>query len=111
MVLDMEKKGQTMKKTLTCSLLLALALPVAAFADGAAIYKTKCAPCHGPDGSGQTPVGKSLKVSDLRSAEAQKLTDAEITKILTDGKGKMTKSKLSADDMKAVITFVRSLKK
>ena len=65
-----------MKKTLTCSLLLALALPVVAFADGAAIFKTKCAPCHGADGSGQTPVGKNLKVKDLRSAEVQKLKGA-----------------------------------
>jgi len=100
-----------MKKTLTCSLLLALALPLAAFADGAAIYKAKCAACHGPDGSGQTTVGKNLKVSDLSSAEVQKLSDAEMTKLLTDGKGKMPKSKLPADDIKAVIAFVRSLKK
>lgn len=99
-----------MKKTLTCSLLLALALPVVALADGAALFKTKCAPCHGPDGSGQTPVGKNLKVRDLRSPEAQKLTDAEITKVLTDGKGKMPASKLPADDIKTVIAFVRSLK-
>jgi cytochrome c6 len=109
-MLEIEKEGRTMKKTLTCSLLLALALPVVAFADGAAIYKTKCAACHGPDGSGQTKVGQNLKVRDLRSAEAQKLTDAEITKVLTDGKGKMPKSKLPADDIKAVIGFVRSLK-
>jgi mono/diheme cytochrome c family protein len=99
-----------MKKTLTCSLLLALALPVVALADGAAIYKTKCAPCHGPDGSGQTPVGKNLKVRDLRSSEVQKLTDADITKVLTEGKGKMPASKLPAPDIKTVIAFVRTLK-
>jgi mono/diheme cytochrome c family protein len=100
-----------MKRTLTFTLLLTLALPVVAFADGAATFKTRCAPCHGPDGSGQTPVGKNLKVQDLRSPEVQKLSDAEMTKVLTDGKGKMPASKLSADDMKAVIAFVRSLKK
>src|SRR3954454_900705 len=99
-----------MTKTLTCSLLLAVALPMAAFADGAQTFKTKCAPCHGADGSGQTPVGKNLKVRDLRSAEVQKMTDAELTKVLSDGKGKMPASKLSAGDMKAVIGFIRSLK-
>jgi len=99
-----------MTKALMCSLLFAVALPMAAFADGAALYKTKCAPCHGADGSGQTPVGKSLKVRDLRSAEVQKLSDAEITKVLSAGKGKMPASKLSADDMKAVIGFIRTLK-
>jgi len=99
-----------MTKTLACSLLLAVALPMAAFADGAALYKSKCAPCHGPDGSGQTPVGKSLKVRDLRSPEVQKLSDAEITKVLMDGKGKMPASKLAAADIKAVIAFIRTLK-
>jgi len=43
--------------------------------------------------------------------QQQKLSDAEMTKLLTDGKGKMPKSKLPADDIKAVIAFVRSLKK
>jgi len=105
------RKKDAMKKTLAVAMLIALALPVAAFADGAAIFKTKCAACHGPDGAGQTPVGKNLKLVDLRSPEAQKLTDAEITKLLTEGKGKMPKANLSADDQKAVIAFIRSLKK
>src|SRR5437763_12945823 len=96
------------KKTIV--MLFALAFPITALADGAAIYKTKCAPCHGADGSGQTPVGKNLKVRDLRSAEAQKLTDAEITKVLTDGKGKMPASKLAPADIKAVVGFIRTLK-
>jgi mono/diheme cytochrome c family protein len=100
-----------MKKTLLFALILAIALPITLFADGAAIYKTKCNACHGPDGSGQTPVGKNLKVKALGSPEVQKLTDAEITKVLTDGKGKMPASKLSADDIKSVIGYVRSLKK
>jgi mono/diheme cytochrome c family protein len=100
-----------MKKIFVCTLLVALVIPVSVFADGAAIFKTKCSACHGPDGAGQTAVGKNLKLQDLRSAEVQKLTDAEITKLLTEGKGKMPKANLSADDMKAVIGFVRSLKK
>ena len=99
-----------MKKTLLSVLVLVMALPVAVFADGAAIYKTKCNACHGPDGSGQTPAGKSLKIKDLRSPEIQKLTDAEMTRSLNDGKGKMPPSRLSADDIKAVVGYVRSLK-
>src|SRR3954447_25553721 len=106
----MERKGRMMTKTLACSLLLTVALPMAAFADGAATFKTKCAPCHGADGSGQTPVGKNLKARDLRSAEGQKLSDAEITKVLSDGKGKMPASKLAPADIKAVVGFIRTLK-
>jgi mono/diheme cytochrome c family protein len=99
-----------MMKLLACSLLLAVALPMAAFADGAAIYKTRCVACHGADGSGQTPVGKSLNARDLRSPEVQNLTDAEITKVLMNGKGKMPATRLAEADIKAVIAFIRTLK-
>ena len=98
-----------MKKVLVCAVFMALILPVSAFADGASLFKTKCAACHGPDGTGQTPMGKKLLVKNLGSAEVQKLTDAEMTQVLR--KGKMPKSKLSAEDMKLVIAYVRSLKK
>lgn len=99
-----------MMKLLACSLLLAVALPMAAFADGAAIYKTRCVACHGADGSGQTPVGKSLNVRDLRSPEVQNLSDADITKVLMNGKGKMPATRLAEADIKAVIAFIRTLK-
>src|SRR5258706_2509401 len=38
-------------------------------ADRAAVYKAKCAGCHGADGSGQTAMGKAMKLRDLGSAE------------------------------------------
>jgi len=91
---------------------LALALPVFAASDGAALYKAKCASCHGADGFGQTAVGKSMKLRDLRSAEAQKQTDLELTKIISGGKGKMPPfgKSLSNDDIAAVIAHIRTLK-
>lgn len=81
--------------------------------DGAPIFKAKCAMCHGPDGAGQTTMGKNLKLRDLRSAEVQKQTDAEIGKWIADGKGKMPayKAKLPAADIGALVDFIRSLKK
>jgi mono/diheme cytochrome c family protein len=88
-------------------------MPVLAAApDGAALNKSKCAMCHGPDGSGQTPVGKSMKVRDLRSAEVQKQTDIELTKVISGGKGKMPGfgQKLSNADIQAIISYVRTLK-
>ena len=101
-----------MKKSIVFAMLIAAAVPMAAFADGAATYKAKCAMCHGPDGAGQTAMGKNLKLRNLASADVQKQTDAELTKIVSDGKGKMPAQKtLSADDVKAVVAFVRSLKK
>ena len=94
-------------------LAVAVALPMfAADPDGAALYKGKCAMCHGPDGAGQTATGKSMKVRDLRSADVQKQTDKEMTTIVTDGKGKMPayKGKLSDAEIAAVVKYIKTLK-
>lgn len=96
------------------TLALFLALPaMAAGPDGAALYKTKCATCHAADGSGDTPAGKSMKVRDLRSADVQKQTDVELTKVIAGGKGKMPPygKSLSTADIEALIAHIRTLKK
>jgi len=78
-------------------------------ADGAAIYKSKCAICHGADGKGKTATGKSLHVRDLGSPEVQKMTNEEMQKVIVDGKEKMPgfKSSLDQESLDAVIAFVR----
>jgi mono/diheme cytochrome c family protein len=63
--------------------------PAVAQSDGQKLYDTNCAKCHGPDGSGGTAVGKAVGAKDLRSAEAKKLTDAEIFTQIDQGKGNM----------------------
>ena len=71
----------------------------------------KCATCHGQDGSGNTPVGKSLKVADLRSVEVQKKTDAELAQSIVEGKGNMPsfKSSVTEDEIRALVMYVRTL--
>jgi cytochrome c6 len=94
-------------------LALSLALPVFAADDGAAIFKSKCAMCHGADGSGSTPMGKSMKMRDLRSPEVQKQTDIQLTDLIAGGKGKMPAygKKLTTSEIQAVISHLRTLKK
>jgi len=50
-------------------------------------FLDRCAVCHGPDGSGQTVVGRNLypKVPDLRLPQTQNLTDGEIRYIIRNG--------------------------
>ncbi len=94
------------------TVILVASVAVADPAPGAAgIFKTKCASCHGTDGSGQTTVGKSLKIRDLRSPEVQKQTDADLQKIITDGKGKMPafKAKLSIADISSLVAYIRGM--
>ena len=100
------------------AIVLAALLPIAAstaFAasDGAAVYKTKCASCHGADGSGQTAMGKSLKLRDLGSADVQTQTDKELYSLTADGKGKMPayKGKLTEADINALVAHMRTMAK
>ena len=90
-----------------------LAVPLLGAEDGAALFKARCAMCHGPDGSGLTPVGKSLKVRNLRSADVQKQSDAELAKIISNGKGKMPamKANLSDADIRTLVAHIRTFKK
>jgi len=92
-----------------------LAFPAISFADdaSAALFKTKCAGCHGADAKGETTMGKTFKLRDLASADVQKQSDADLTTILTAGKNKMPAygKSLSADQIKGLVGYVRSLAK
>ena len=106
-----------MKTILKASLVvvaLALIFSTYVFADGGAdTFKAKCAACHGPDGSGNTTMGKNLKLRDLGSADVQKQSDEELTTIITKGKAKMPAydGKLTKDQISDVVKYIRSLKK
>ena len=80
---------------------------------GAALYKTKCAACHGADGKGETAMGKANKLRDLSSADVQKQSDDELTTIITNGKAKMPAygKSLKPDQVKDLVTYIRSLAK
>lgn len=82
--------------------------------DAASLYKTKCAVCHAPDGSGGTVMGKKLGAKDLRSDEIQKKTDADLNGVITNGMGKTMpayKGKLTGDQIKQLVAFIRDLGK
>jgi mono/diheme cytochrome c family protein len=80
--------------------------------DGADVFKSKCAVCHGADGKGATAMGKSLKLRDLSSADVQQQSDADLANIITNGKDKMPKydGKLTKDQINSVVKFIRTLK-
>ena len=92
---------------------LALVCVPFTFADGGADFKAKCAACHGATGAGDTTMGKNLKLRDLSSADVQKQSDADLTGIITKGKGKMPAydGKLSADQITDLVKYIRTLKK
>lgn len=103
-------------------IILLAALAVAAWtahADPAENWTKQCASCHGKDGKGETKAGKKAQVKDLTDAKYQaEFTDEQAFKSIKDGlkegdkeKMKPFASKLSDDDIKALVAFVRTLKK
>jgi mono/diheme cytochrome c family protein len=79
-------------------------------ADAAATWNQHCASCHGKDGSGNTTMGKKNNVKDYRDAKVQAAFSDGVKE---GGKEKMKsfKDKLSDDDVKALVAYVRAFKK
>ena len=79
---------------------------------GAATYKAKCQACHGPSGTPSAGMAKMMGIKAISSPEMKKLTEAEMIKATTDGKGKMPafKGKLTDAQIKDVVTYFRTLK-
>jgi mono/diheme cytochrome c family protein len=109
-----------MKKIILLVSVFSLAAAMTACAaDGKALWDQHCAMCHGADGKGQTNMGKRLGVKDYTDPKVQAaLTDGAATKAIkdgfksADGKTVMRPAKnLSDDDVKALVTYMRSLKK
>ena len=79
---------------------------------GESLFKTNCAVCHGDDGHG-TATGKALRVADLTSSTVQKMTNAQITAQIANGKGNMPpfKSLLNASQIKLLSGYIRTFAK
>ena len=90
-----------MKRFFTMAALFVLGTGILMAEDGAAVYKAKCAACHGAAGEGKS--GPALKGK----------SEADVNNVLTNGgkKGPHAKAmNLTADQAKAVAGYVATLK-
>jgi len=80
--------------------------------DASAIYKSKCAACHGADGTGSS-MGTKMGAHDFTTATVQGMSDAQLTDTITNGKNKMPKygASLKPEDIKGLVAYIRTLKK
>ena len=81
--------------------------------DGAAVYKTKCAMCHGADLAGKP----AAKIPSLVSDDAKKASDADLTDMIANG-GKDKKAAhafankgVTPDQVKMVVSYIREAQK
>ena len=82
-------------------------------AKGEKLFSTKCKSCHGTAGQGNPAIAKSLGVTfrDLKSAEVQKQSDADLKKLAMGGQGKKKPLKtVTPVELDDVIAFVRKMK-
>jgi mono/diheme cytochrome c family protein len=89
------------------------ASPSYAQSTGQDTYKSKCMMCHGPDGAGNTPAGKLAKIVSYKDPSIVNKPDADLIAIIKTGKNKMPAfaTKLSDDQMQAVVDYIRTLQK
>ena len=87
---------------------------LAADADsGKALYEKSCTGCHGADGKGNEKMAKILgdKGLNIVGSETNKKSDEQLLKVIAEGAGKMPASKLTKEEQKQALGYVRSLAK
>ena len=92
----------------------ALTMQAADATNGKAVYDKKCKTCHGTEGQGNPGLAKALNVTfkPLGSEEVQKMSDADLKKVVMSGTGKMKAvAGMSDSDTSDAVAFVRTLKK
>ena len=109
-----------MKLILALTIGISLAAPITMqAADAKTNWDNNCAQCHGKDGKADTKMGKTLQAKDLTDPKVQaEFTDAKATESIKNGvkqNGKTTMKafggKLSDDEIKVLVAYVRTLKK
>ena len=109
-----------MKKIILLVTVFGLAAGLSAkAADAKENWDTLCAKCHGAEGKGETKMGQKLGAKDFSDAKVQAdMKDDAATKAIKEGlKSADDKTlmkpfdTLSDDDIKALVAYVRGLKK
>ena len=109
-----------MKKLMVLAGCIALTTAAATAADLAENWSKHCVSCHGKDGKGQTKAGKMADTKDLTDATYQaSFTDDQAIKQVKEGlkdkagkdRMKPFRDKLSDEEIKALVTFMRTFKK
>jgi cytochrome c6 len=99
--------------TIAIALAVIFSLSLSARAQSAVdTFESKCAPCHGADGTGSA-AGKKMGAPDLTAAEVQKMSDANLMDVIAKGKNKMPAygQKLKPEEIKGLVAYIRTLKK
>lgn len=104
------KTTKLLMLVMTIAVTLFILIPHLSWAadDGASIYKTKCAACHGADAMGKP----AAKIPSLVSDDAKKASDDDLAKKVAEtAKHPAGVKSLAPDQVKMVVGYLRSLQK
>ena len=115
----MKTKIVSIRTTLLVASLLAAVAGAGMAADVKENWEKHCQKCHGADGKGQTKMGRQSGVKDYTDPKVQEeLKDENAVKIIKEGivekdKKKMDpyKDKLTDEEIKALMAYIRAFKK
>jgi len=101
-----------LRSQVTLAALLAFAGVLCFAADGAALYKAKCAMCHGPTGTPNPGIAKAFPtIKPVSDPSIKALTVDQVAAAVKNGKGKMKPvAGLSDADVKSVAEYFKTLK-
>ena len=86
--------------------------------EGHETWTQHCSRCHGPDGKGQTKMGRKLKVKDLTAPRLQtRMTDHRILEAIAEGdrdnegneRMPSFREKLSEAERNKLVSYIRTL--
>jgi len=102
-----------LKFAVMCCLAGCSVMPTFAQDTAEAIYKLKCAMCHGADGLSNTPAGKVFKAASFSDPAVVKTPDGDLIAIVQKGKNKMPAfaDKLTEAQIKSVVDYIHTLQK
>jgi mono/diheme cytochrome c family protein len=81
---------------------------------GKTAYSSHCQNCHGATGVANEKIAKMMKteIPNLSSPAVQKMSDQELAKVITAGKGKMPPIRsVTGKAVDDVVAYIRTLKK
>jgi mono/diheme cytochrome c family protein len=80
-----------------------------------ALFKERCARCHGEDGRGQTVIGRMVDAPDFNDESwwDEEKSERRFVRSITEGKGEMPAfgKKLTRPEIKALAAYVKTFRK
>jgi len=99
------------RSIITLAALVAFAGALSFAQDGAAIYKAKCAMCHGPTGTPSAGMAKAMGIKPVSDPAMKALKTDQVATTVKAGKGKMKPiAGLSNADVESVSAYFKTLK-